>query len=113
MSPAETGSPTSARSHQSEKSTDVEDVIVDERSLGGDTLSLLANNVSAVEEMSDKDHIEMLAQAKEKAIADGYMLEPTDFDNLHYEDPKVTQLKQTDVRDMRCFSCFFFFQKCK
>lgn len=63
-----------------------------------DTLSRLADQDSYVaEEMTKDEHIAMLAVAKEKAIAEGYMLPQEDFDQIHYEDPKVTELKSTDV----------------
>lgn len=62
-----------------------------------DTLSALDRD-SYVETLTEAEHLAMLNQNKAQALQDGYMLEPIDFENYHYEDPKVTLLKQTDVR---------------
>lgn len=69
-----------------------------------DTLSALDKD-SYVETLTEAEHLEMLNQGKAQALQDGYMLEPIDFENYHYEDPKVTLLKQTDVRGVHIRFC--------
>lgn len=66
--------------------------LVEER----DSLSICEEN-EYVEGITASEHMIMLEENKKKAIDDGYMLEKIDYDNLHYEDPMVTKLKQTDV----------------
>lgn len=42
----------------------------------------------------------MLQEQREQCLNDGYMLPTADFDRLHYEDPRVTELKLMDVRSI-------------
>lgn len=52
---------------------------------------------SVVLQITDEEHAEKLQLQREQCLQDGYMLQPDDFERLHYEDPRVTELKQTDV----------------
>lgn len=60
------------------------------------SLSIMEDE-SFVKEMSEEEHMEMLRAQREQCLTDGYMLPKPDFDHLHYEDPRVTELKRTDV----------------
>lgn len=62
---------------------------------------------SLLKGMSEEEHMEMLHMQREQCLTDGYMLEKPQFDHLHYEDPRVTELKRTDVSAMS-----LLFMKC-
>lgn len=50
--------------------------------------------------MSEAEHTKMLQTQREQCLSDGYMLPTADFDRLHYEDPRVTELKHMDVSSL-------------
>lgn len=75
-------------------------------------LSELENENAYPEEISEDQHIEVLQQNRAQCLKDGYMLEKENFDRLHYEDPRVTELKRTEVifflsLILHWFSCLF------
>lgn len=68
-----------------------------------------------MKDISEAEQIKRLQKQREQCMSDGYMLPTADFDRLHYEDPRVTELKQMDVSGLRklmigMFSVFFALQ---
>ena len=62
--------------------------------------NISGEEVEYIHIMTDEMHKEHINSMLEKAVDDGYMLQQQEFDMLHYEDPMVSQLKETDVSNM-------------
>lgn len=55
------------------------------------------DNGDTFTDTDDKEHDEMLENSISDEIKKGHMLNQADFELLHYEDPMILKLKQTDV----------------
>lgn len=59
--------------------------------------SSIGNAEAFGEPIDEGQQIQMLKKQCEQALQDGYMMETAEFEHLHYEDPRVTNLKMTNV----------------
>lgn len=63
-----------------------------------------------IEVMTDAEHEKSLEQTLKDEEANGNIIPDASFKLLHYEDPRIIQLKQTDVR-AEILKIIFFFEK--
>lgn len=69
------------------------------------------------EKMTNAEHEKMLEKQVAEEIEKGHMEKKDNFKLLHYEDPRIIQLKMADVRlnipvlDHFCFFCFSILSK--
>lgn len=55
------------------------------------------------ETMSNAEHVKQLAETVKTEVAKGNMVKKPNIKLLHYEDPRIIQLKCTDVSSSRLF----------
>lgn len=68
-------------------------------SLSRDAEPVSPEEVAATAQKHKESVDEQLREQRAQYLADGYMLPEADFHHLHYEDPLVTELKNTHVSE--------------
>lgn len=80
-----------------EKPTPNKIINIDSADSSDSDLNISGSIESFVDPITDEEHLQILDSDMQQAVDNGYMLPAQDYARLHYEDPLIVKLKQTNV----------------